>query len=482
MKTGLRFLRSIQLQLYMRRRRHSRKDAVGKHLFADLYQGALRIKDDTKCLVATMFVLLTGRLKMRMSEAMHFHEGWYKRKYGLIEIPEFEPCACQYCWTQAQQNHSSEDDYDNAYQRFIHERYRTKNRRTRFVPVAWCPRIIACIEEYLDEVEVFQKSERTASRLLDNHILKHAEHFEPGDIDWRGMRATGDTFWAFSDLNIKERAEIGGHREAELGTYSGSSPIELVNAVRQAKGLEPLAFPDYDPVTTPAKPHPNEPFPNPLEVDPMERYDPLTTQPVFNPRTEPAPANTDFNRSDFNSMAITKKQPSMEEVRALIDRFETRLEGDVEETVDPYKNLYGTKADDESSGPGQSILDNFSNATAAPLLPLVYGMIKSGQHTKRRLEKECVALRTEYGALKNSKEVEKGAVGILSMIAISGILAGSTGTYIDPINLQMSFPTMPTTGLAVGSSIGVGHTLWVDYKKRVEDISLSEWLLNKIGK
>lgn len=85
----------------MRKRRYSREDALDRWLFADIYNAALRINDPELRLIGTTFLLLTGRLKMRVSEAMHFHEGWLRRKYGLIELPAFEPCLCKYCHEQA---------------------------------------------------------------------------------------------------------------------------------------------------------------------------------------------------------------------------------------------------------------------------------------------------------------------------------------------------------------------------------------------
>lgn len=344
----------------MRRRRYSREDALDRWLFADLYQAALRINDPQRRLIAVTFLLLTGRLKMRISEAMHFHEGWLRRKYGLIEIPAFEPCLCKYCYKQAKKNHAPDDPYDSVEERMVNERYRTKNRRKRFVPISWSPRIVAAIEAYVDEIGVYPHRDRTATRLLQEHILPNAELLEPGDIDWRGLRATGDTFWAFSGLGTKARAEIGGHRETELGTYSGASPLGLSNQAREALGLEPLEIRTYDPVTHPPNPHPREPFEDPREIDPLENYDPLQRAPVFNPRSDEVPADVGIGRDDFDLLALDKRTPSLEEVRAVVQRYESLLEGSIANApTDPLREDY-EKGDIDARKPGQSLLEEFS--------------------------------------------------------------------------------------------------------------------------
>lgn len=103
----------------MRRRRFAREDALDRWLYTDLYQAALKIEDEQKRLTAVTFVLLTGRLKLRVSEAIHFHEGWLHRRAGLIEIPAFEPCWCEYCYRQAKQNHQDKDPYDTPDERLV---------------------------------------------------------------------------------------------------------------------------------------------------------------------------------------------------------------------------------------------------------------------------------------------------------------------------------------------------------------------------
>lgn len=343
----------------MRRRRRSKKDALDRWQYVDIYQAALRIGDPRRRLVAATLILLTGRLKMRISEAIHFHEGWLRRDYGLIQIPAFEPCMCTYCQTQASRNHSGEDRYDTVDERFANERYRTKNRRMRHVPMAWSPRIVSAIEAYVDEIGVYGKRSRSATRLLKDHILPKAELLEPGDVDWRGLRATGDTFWAFNGMAPKSRAEIGGHREAELGTYSGSSPVGLVNEARMATDREPLNFPQYDPVTSNPNPHRAEPFEDPRDIDPTENYDPFKQAPEFNPRTEKSPADTDLTKEDFDTMNAKSHQPSVKELKALVQRYQSRLEGSISDAPEnTLKSKYEPDNEDEH-GPGQAALDEF---------------------------------------------------------------------------------------------------------------------------
>lgn len=346
----------------MSERRFSRQDAVSKSLFIDLYQGALKIDDRTKRIIAATYVLLGGRLKMRKNELMHFHDGWLYRQYGLIRIPDREPCICKYCHHQAKENHTENDAYDSVSERFVNERYRSKNKRVRWVPYNWSPRIIAAIETYVEEVGVYPDSARSATRLLKNHILRNTEFLEPGDIDWRGVRATGDTFWAFQGLNTKKRAEIGGHREAELGTYSGTSPVEMSNILREKQGLDTLDFPKYDPVAIDARPHQMEPFEDPREIDPLENYDPFSTSPKVNPRTEERRADIDLTVDDFDTPENYGAEANPKDLEGLHKRWETRLRGEEDsKKSDPYKRAFKSRQE-KSDGPksGQSILFEFS--------------------------------------------------------------------------------------------------------------------------
>lgn len=358
----------------MKSRRHSREDAVPNKMFHNLYNGALKIDDPEKRLIATTFVLLTARLKLRISEAIHFHEGWLVRDYGLIRIPAFEPCTCKYCWKQAKRNHNDEDPYESALERHYHERYRSKNRRVRFIPYLWSPRIIACLEAYVDKIGVYSKHSKTAERLLPNHILPNTDFFEPNELNWRGMRATGDTFWSFTELGIKERAEIGGHREAELGTYSGRSPVQLANETRIALQKKPLDMSKEDLVTMDPRPLPREPFPDPREIDPKAEYDPYKFPPKLNPRSEVRDADQDFDSSKFDSLSMDKDLPSAKELHASEKRFKHLFIGDEsEEEIDPYAKYHEEK-DDNSVLPGQPHLTDFNDRGTSR----IKGMLKAG--------------------------------------------------------------------------------------------------------
>lgn len=350
----------------MHRVRHAADDAVSRVKFVDLYNGALAIPDEDRRLQACAMLLCTCRLKLRKSEFMHLHQGWYDERYGIIQIPEYEPCYCTYCWWRAKENHTGKDeekqDYDSAYERLTNERYREKNRNHRYVPVAWSPRIVSCLVEYLDRFGSYPHDRETLRLLLKDHIIPNTELFEPNDITYPALRGTGDTFWAFSGLNTKDRAEIGGHRESELGTYSGSSPLELLQRMRVTKGLEPLSLPDFDMITSTLAGHPREPFPAPAKVDPLRNFDPFDTGQKFNPRIETHPADPDgitIDESDFDSLAIGKDLPSSSDVARILEHYNSRLEPvNEDEIADPFQDLYGDLNDSKMTV-GQGLLTDF---------------------------------------------------------------------------------------------------------------------------
>jgi len=354
----------------MRRRRFAREDAVDRYKFVDLYEGALDIRDETKRLVGCVLLLTTCRLKMRFNEFLHMHEGWYNRSIGVIEIPDFEPCMCKYCWNRAQKNYNKNEKgnknsnpYNSAKERFVNERYSPKNARQRHVPVAWSSRIMAALEAYFDKVGVYPKRARTAKRVLNNHILMNSDYFKSDDINFHALRATGETFWSFENFPPKARAALGGHRINELGTYSGTSPIKLVNQSREATGKVPLKF-DFEDLSKDPRPHPKEPFCDPREIDPLKNYDPYNKKPIFNPRTNEQQADIDMTTDEFvdesETIEVSDSRAfdlSARELRSKVDRFEAVLDGEGTD-VDHLAEIYDTTEDDEK-GPGQSIMDEW---------------------------------------------------------------------------------------------------------------------------
>lgn len=355
----------------MRQRRYAREDAVGRYMFMDLYIGALNIKKKTRRLAACTLLLATCRLKMRFNEFLHMHEGWYNRQYGVLKIPSFEPCMCKYCLTQSKKNHSRAKNsdkpasYDSAKERFVNERYSSKNARQRYVPVAWSPRIAAALDAYFDEIGAYPRRDKTAKRLLNNYILENARFFTPDDINFHALRGTGETFFAFENIPTKSRAEAGGHREVELGTYSGASPIEMLNQFRKKMDRDPLSFDYYD-LAKDSRPHPQEPFSDPREISPLDNSSPYETPPLFNPRTDEQRAKIDMTKSEFvdrsDTLEIVQEntsRPSIDDLKARSKRFTSLLNGN-DEHVDPLSEAYDD-TDTDDVGPGQITLGQMSN-------------------------------------------------------------------------------------------------------------------------
>jgi hypothetical protein len=308
---------------------------------------------------------------MRFNEFLHMHEGWYNRRYGIIEIPNFEPCMCKYCLNRAKRNYTDDDEekennkskYDNVMERLVNERYSPKNARQRSIPVSWSPRIMAALEAYFEEVGAYPKSAKTAKRVLNEYILKNANYFSPDQLDFHGLRATGETYWAFENINSKARADMGGHRIAELPTYSGTSPIELVSQTREAVGMDPVDFDYYD-IAKDSRPHPQEPFPDPREINPLKKQKPYEAPPIFNPRSEKRQADIDMTENEFikrsDTIEVVKSKPhrpTADELHSKVRRLEAVLEGD-EDSADPLGDAHDSKKDADQ-GPGQTIVDEF---------------------------------------------------------------------------------------------------------------------------
>lgn len=235
-----------------------------------------------------------------------------------------------------------------------------------------------------------------------------------------------------SNLNTKARAEIGGHRETELGTYSGASPLGLASQVREAHGLAPLEISTYDPVTDPPNPHPREPFEDPRNVDPLANFDPLKRAPVFNPRSDEVPADVEFTKDDFDVLALDRNEPSLEEIRGVVSRYESRLEGDLSEApTDPLRESYETEMSD-SQFPGQSLLEEYSTEddtdtfrAETPLVTFARKYTSFVEETETRLTHLWTA-GTDRSFLPDSEStLKRGAVALpLAVLAFTATAVG----------------------------------------------------------
>lgn len=352
-------------------RRHSKDDALDKIQFLDIYTAALRL-NGFKRDVAILTLLLSGRLKMRIGEIMHLHEGWIDWTHGYIRIPEYEPCGCEYCWNRSEKNFDpdkkDEDDYPDDYIEYHYDnRWSPKTPKgSREVPFNWSFRITAALVYFYRKYDVIDENYQWCRRLLDNHILDETIHLEQGSTKWTALRATGETFWADNEIPPKSQRDLAGRtRKREGSVYEAQSPAELANKMRKAVGKQPLEFTGTDFVALDPRPFPQEPF-DPRDADPREHIDPFTKGPAQNPRSVQTPDGVHWDPSRLNSIAVEREPPTPADRRALIRQIEANRPGEPEDDSlkDPYLELARNPPGESEKTPGQSRLEKVDLLTA----------------------------------------------------------------------------------------------------------------------
>lgn len=358
----------------MSKPRHSKEDALDRVLYLDLYTAALQIDDDYRRRVAIILVLCCGRLKMRVSEVMHLHEGWIDWERGVIDIPTFEPCGCGYCWKRSKRNFDPDDEENDAVETFVdyhyHNRFSLKSENSgRAVPFSWSLRITAALEDFFEHHDVIDENYKWVERTMKEYILPNARFLERGDVMFHGLRATGLIFWADLNLDSKAMRDVGGWlREADVHPYRAQSRTELVDKMRDAVGKEPVSFETTDFVSLDPRPLAGEPF-DPRETNPRPRDDLYDPGLVINPRTPDPPAEVDYDPSRFASLAAERDPPTPSERRAFVRRVEALRTGDAGDIDDPF--LQSLEDEDDDPAAGQARIDEYSepgeDASAGPV-------------------------------------------------------------------------------------------------------------------
>lgn len=351
-------------------RRHSKDDALDRIEYLDLYLAALQVEDEYRRRAAILIVLCAGRLKMRIGEILHLHEGWIDWHRGVIKIPAFEPCGCGYCWERSSRNFrpdeseegdDDEDEFESIEEYHYHNRFSPKTENgARVVPFNWSARVTAALEDFFEHHGVIDENYKWAERLLKNDVLPNARFLYEGSVMFNGLRATGLTFWADANLDSKAQRDSGGWgRESDTTPYRAQSPTALSNKMRRTVGKDPLVIETADFVTLDPRPFTGELF-DPREIDPHSRVNPYDLGPVRNPRTANPPDDVEYDPTRFASLAAERDLPTPSERKAFIRRAEGRRQGDEQEIIDPYREAL--EEDDGDPAPGQSRFSEFSNS------------------------------------------------------------------------------------------------------------------------
>lgn len=324
--------------------RHSSKDSLNKVQYLDLYLGALRLDDEERRLIALTMILVEGRLGLRIGEFIHMRRSWVDWEKGIIEIPEYDPCGCQYCWERSKDAIENNDSYsdppreDDIEDHLYDERWRPKSEAgARPVPFNWSPRVTAALAKYFDDVGYSNKSDEFYRSLLEE-VAENSETISKDGITSHALRATASTWWGNMGLNPKEKSDLFGWSRAQESTsYTAQSPHHLSDEMRDLVGLDGVEMDRRDPVSLTPSTFPREPFS--LEVDRDRLLEDVGSMPLIHPRSPWDEGEYDWREHDSLVVEREKDAP-LQERKEIMDRFYGMIaEADEKPTLeelDPY--------------------------------------------------------------------------------------------------------------------------------------------------
>ena len=247
--------------------------ALSVDAYYRLYVGALSIDDKQTRLVACAVILLAGRLGLRLQEIQHLREAWVNWPWGVIQIPEHDPCGCKKCWLtaldtwgragleQLQDKEEMDDDLrwknlnaerrekvttkanvcsvENLEDILYRDRWQPKYRSSsRTVPFGWSPRITACLMTLFDTHDYINYRQFSINRVI-RRAAENANGLDPDNISAHPLRATGITFWADLATNPKLLKDLAGWQSLDTSErYLRASGRITTYKVYQLAGKE----------------------------------------------------------------------------------------------------------------------------------------------------------------------------------------------------------------------------------------------------
>lgn len=347
--------------------------ALSVYAYFRLYQGALRIDNTRSRLVACTIILLSGRLGLRLQEIQHLREEWIDWKWGVIRIPNHDPCGCKRCWTSAfdmwgrvglkelQENDEWDSDaswknlqapereevveradcctIENLEEMLYTNRWQPKyNRSARVVPFGWSERITACLMRFFNEYDYIDYQQFPASRLV-KRAARNADGLDPNEISPHPLRATGITFWADVSVDPKMLRDLAGWQNIQTavrylrvsGHLTTHKVYDLLGKGTEVPPVVPSEPTERFPVACNPVPFENEPFvamtPHGDHCDHearMGRH--LEQQDQRVPLIHPRDPNLPHGQAGFPDQTELSYDPSRHDLPGHFDRDSDRVE------------------------------------------------------------------------------------------------------------------------------------------------------------
>lgn len=186
--------------------RHSHQDALDEQTFERLVDATYELKPPFDA--ETQFILFAGgRLGMRAGEISHIRESWVDWDRNVIQIPSHEDCDCGYCYKQARQAMTYDEDLtlDEA----MKHRWQPKTTTSaRSIPFDFDEQIAAVIRAFFSIYDEYEHSRVSVNRRIDR--VAEQAGIGPDHVYPHALRATAATFHAYRGLGAAALQSLFG--------------------------------------------------------------------------------------------------------------------------------------------------------------------------------------------------------------------------------------------------------------------------------
>jgi len=179
----------------MGQRRRALRDVLTVEQYREMLRTAARIKDKEESISLFFWVVVMGRLGLRVGEAIHMTESWYKPDRSVISVPPYEPCECGLCRHYAEKY---ADRHGLDFEEVLKDYWKVKDESDRDVQVP-TERDREIIRLYFEKVPYTSVSYGTVNRRLKK-LSEFVDGVGPENIYPHMMRATGATHLAWSGM------------------------------------------------------------------------------------------------------------------------------------------------------------------------------------------------------------------------------------------------------------------------------------------
>lgn len=177
----------------MGKRRSALRDVLTVEQYREMLRNAARIKDREESISLFFFLVMMGRVGLRVGEVIHMQASWFNPDRSTISVQPHVNCDCGLCRHYAK-NWAEQNDLD--FEEVLDEYWKVKDGSDRDVHV-WTERGRDIIKLYFEEVPYTKVSYSTVNRRLKK-IAELTDGVSPSHIYSHMMRATAASHLAWA--------------------------------------------------------------------------------------------------------------------------------------------------------------------------------------------------------------------------------------------------------------------------------------------